>query len=155
MDIAEILYRIKDKFRLPTNPLQITGCVTQIIIMFRLTIEEQGSIKTENRYLLLFIEFNKAFDSAKIVVENIGKKDKNDVHTFNVANCLRQKKSGFRKRGVKQGCVLRSLLFNICLDDIMSITIKKRNGTGWNHLLFRKLVHFNSADDQFLTASWI
>jgi hypothetical protein len=47
--------------------------------------------------------------------------------------------------GVKQGCILSPLLFNVTLDYVMSIVCKESEGITWG--IWSKLMDLNYADD--------
>nr|CAI5855458.1 unnamed protein product [Callosobruchus analis] len=50
-------------------------------------------------------------------------------------------------KGLKQGCVLSPILFNISLDYILKRTIKPENGIPWSYFSGKKLADLEYADD--------
>jgi len=131
------------------------SCVDQINTL-RIIVEQ---CRTLNASLcLLFIDFEKAFDSLDQqrmwkILSNYGIPEKliklicelyddafiRVVHRGQVG-------SGFKvTTGVKQGCVLSPLLFNIILDYVLRLATKTKRGIQWNP--FSKLLDLDYADD--------
>lgn len=131
------------------------SCVDQINTL-RIIVEQ---CRAQNASLcLLFIDFEKAFDSLdqqkmwkilsdydipekiiKIICELYDEAFIRVVHRGQVG-------SGFKvSNGVKQGCVLSPLLFNIILDYVLRLVTKTKRGIQWNP--FSKLLDLDYADD--------
>ena len=55
--------------------------------------------------------------------------------------------------GVKQGCVLSPLLFNMCIESVMNKTIEEQNGIVLNHITPTRLSDLKYANDICLTAN--
>ena len=132
------------------------SCV-DLINTVRIIIEQ--SAEYQSPLWLLFIDFEKAFDSVNR--ENIWAILYNRGTPRKIVNLIKEGYRGYKcrvkqgtklseefetKTGVKQGCILSPLLFAITLDEIMRNAIKgNKRGIGWT--LNESLEDLEFADD--------
>lgn len=131
---------------------------TDHINTLRIIVEQ--SIEWQSPIFLLFIDFERAFDSLDRemmwkVLASYGIPDKllNIIQSmYRDANC-RIVHRGLLGRefnvasGVKQGCILSPLLFLLVMDWVMNKVNKTSRGIGWQHVRMTRLEDLDFADD--------
>lgn len=131
------------------------SCIDQINTL-RIIVEQSREFNSS--LCLLFIDFERAFDSLnQAVMWKILAKYGIPEKVIEVIQDLYQDASlkvvhrgtigtGFQvTSGVKQGCILSPLLFNIALDYVLRVVSSKPRGIHWN--TFTRLLDLDYADD--------
>nr|CAI5855303.1 unnamed protein product [Callosobruchus analis] len=133
------------------------SCIDQIATA---TIIIEQTLEMNSKLMMVFIDFEKAFDSVNHhqlwnILEHFGLPQKiiNLIKAmYNQATCQIFHKGYLSNKillgkGLKQGCVLSPILFNISLDYILKRTIKPENGIIWSYFSGKKLADLEYADD--------
>lgn len=115
---------------------------------------------------LVFIDFEKAFDSVRQealwgILGSYGiphKIIRLIKMMYDGATCQVHHKGYLSEKiritkGVKQGCILSPILFNICLDYVLRKVIGQKSGIVWNYFNNKKLADLEYADDICLVAN--